>query len=189
MQNDGREILDSQKEEFSKENRILCVNNATAIEPHGDILMWAHYSNGHKGVKITFDTEKIGWNDLNIDQVEYSEDRAMLDPIKIDKRDPTATGEIKRALIVKSPGWKYEQEYRWFIPIRMCELDDKKSIHFVKISAEAIISVDIGVKALTEIKERIMALMKGNDFAHIEIRHAKLHETKFALNYETQKTT
>ncbi len=185
MQGDDMKTLDSVKEEFSNENRILCVSNATAIEPHGDILMWAHYSNGHKGVKISFDTEKICWSDLKIDQVEYSEDRVMLDPIKIDKRDSKTENEISRALIVKSLGWEYEQEYRWFIQIQRCKLDKEKNIHFVKIPAEAIISVDIGVKSLPEIKERIMDLMKGNDFAHIKIRHAKLHETKFKLNYET----
>lgn len=187
MQIDDRETLDSVKEEFSKENRILCVNDATAIEPHGDISMWAHYSNSHKGVKISFDTDKIGWNDLNIDRVEYSEDRVMLDPIKIDKRDSKHVNEIRRALIVKSLGWEYEQEYRWFIPIQRCELDKEKNIHFVKIPAEAIISIDIGVKALPEIKEEIMRLMKGNNFSHIKLRCAKLHETKFALNYETPK--
>ncbi len=120
------ETLVSVKEEFSKENRILCVNNATAIETHGDILMWSHYANSHKGIKITFDTDKIGWTKLKIDRVLYSEHRVMLDPIKIDKGDPTAMDEFKRELIVKSPGWKYEQEYRWFIPITMCELEDKK---------------------------------------------------------------
>lgn len=185
MRSDFMKILDKKKNEFSMENRILCVSDATAIQPHGDILMWAHYSNGHKGVKISFDTEKIDWNDLNIDHVEYSEDRVMLDRIKIDKMDPNAMEEIKRALIVKSLGWKYEQEYRWFIPVQRCEL--KNGIHFVKIPAEAIISVDIGVKALPEIKEGITDLMRGNDFAHIVIRHAKLHETKFKLNYKIQK--
>ncbi len=189
MQVDDRETLDSVKDDFSKKNRILCVNNATAIEAHGDILMWSHYANSHKGVKISFDTGKIGWDDLNITRVEYLEDRVMLDPIKVDKQDPTVMDDIKRALIVKSQGWNYEQEYRWFIPIPMCELDDEKSIHFVKIPAEAIISVDIGVEALPKIKERVMDLMKGNDFSHIKIRHAKLHETRFALNYETPKTT
>jgi hypothetical protein len=183
---DDMKTLDSVKEDFSKKNKILCVSNPTAIEPYGDILMWAHYSNGHKGVKISFDTEKIGWNDLKIDQVEYSEDRVMLDPIKIHKGDTKAIG---KALIVKSLGWKYEQEYRWFIPVQRCELDTGKNIHFVKIPAEAIISVDIGVKSLPEIKEGITDLMRGNDFAHIEIRHAKLHETKFTINYEIQKIT
>ena len=189
MQTDVMKSLDRVKNEFSKENKILCVSDATAIEPYGDILMWAHYSNGHKGIKISFDTEKIGWNDLKIDQVEYSEDRVMLDPIKIHKGDPTVKNDIKRALIVKSLGWKYEQEYRWFIPVQKCELDTEKNIHFVKIPAEAIISVDIGVKALPQIKEGITDLMRENDLSHIEIRHAKLHETKFTLNYETQKFT
>ncbi|GJL60611.1 MAG: hypothetical protein NPIRA03_34680 [Nitrospirales bacterium] len=189
MQTDLMKSLDRVKNEFSKENKILCVSDATAIEPYGDILMWAHYSNGHKGIKISFDTEKIGWNDLKIDQVEYSEDRVMLDPIKIHKGDPTVKDDIKRALIVKSLGWKYEQEYRWFIQVQKCELDTEKNIHFVKIPAEAIISVDIGVKALPQIKEGITDLMRENDLSHIEIRHAKLHETKFTLNYETQKFT
>lgn len=71
MQTDVTKTLDRVKNEFSKEYRILCVSGATAIEPDGDILMWAHYSNGHKGVKITFDTEKIGWNDLKIEEVDY----------------------------------------------------------------------------------------------------------------------
>jgi DUF2971 family protein len=189
MQTDVMKTLDRVKNEFSQENKILCVSDATAIEPYGDILMWAHYSNGHKGVKISFDTEDIGWNDLKIDQVEYSEDRVMLDPIKIHKGDPTVKDDIKRALIVKSLGWKYEQEYRWFIPVQKCELDTETNIHFVKIPAEAIISVDIGVKALPDIKEGITDLMRGNDLSHIEIRHAKLHETKFTLNYDIQNIT
>lgn len=126
MQTDVMKILDKVKNEFSEEYRILCVSSATAIEPDGDILMWAHYSNKHEGVKITFDTEKIDWNDQGIDQVEYSQDRLMLDPIKIHKGDPTVKDDIKRALIVKSLGWKYEQEYRWFIPVQKCELDTEK---------------------------------------------------------------
>lgn len=189
MQTDVMKILDKEKNEFSKEYRILCVSDTTTIELHGDILMWAHYSNGHKGVKISFDTEKIAWNDLKIDRVDYSEDRVRLDPIKILKNDPKVKDDIKKALITKSPGWKYEQEYRWFIPVQKCELDTEKNIHFVKIPANAIISVDIGVKAKSEIKEKIMDLIKEIDFAHIKIRHAKIHETKFELNYETQKFT
>ncbi len=151
--------------------------------------MWAHYSKGHKGAEIFFDTEKFGWNDLKIDQVDYSEDRVLLDLIKIHKGDSKAEDDIKRDLIAKSPGWKYEQEYRWLIPVKKCELDTEKNIHFAKIPAEAIISVDIGVKALPEIKEKIMDLIKEIDFAHIKFRHAKIHETKFKLNYETQEFT
>jgi hypothetical protein len=103
MQTDFMKILDKEKNEFSIENRILCVSDTTTIEPHGDILMWAHYSNGHKGVKISFDTDKIAWNDLKIDRVDYSEDRVSLDCIKLYKNDPTVKNDIKKALITKSP--------------------------------------------------------------------------------------
>ncbi len=148
--------------------------------------MWAHYSNGHRGVKISFDTQKIGWVDLKIDRVQYLGDRVMLDLIKMDKKDPTVMDEIKRALIVKSPGWEYEQEYRWFISIKRCELDNEKRLHFVKIPAEAITCIDIGVKASPKIKKRIMDLIGKKNLTHTKIRYANLHETKFALSYESQ---
>jgi len=189
-QSAGQAALEEQKEVFSNKNRVLCFSELEKITPDGDILMWAHYSNGHTGARISFDTEKFKWKGrMAIERVVYTQDRVMLDPIKILKRDPEIFDNLGKALCAKSLGWEYEQEYRWFIPTKKCtsKTINGRNLHFIQLPCEAIVGVDIGVKASKEFQTKIRECMKSNELAHVEVRWATLHETKYQLSYESQE--
>src|SRR5437899_9580415 len=52
-----------------------------------DILMWGHYTNSHTGMVIGFACEHDFWRRPELQQVEYTTDRAIFDP-GIERDDP-----------------------------------------------------------------------------------------------------
>lgn len=81
---------------------VFCVS-----ELKDDILMWAHYSDNHKGICLEFSTDdKIMQRAA---KVQYSRDRPEIDQLNEDKK----TSAMK-ALLIKSTHWEYEQEWRIF---------------------------------------------------------------------------
>jgi len=132
-QSNCQATLEQEKEVFSNKNRVLCFSDLEKITPFGDILMWAHYSNGHTGARISFDSEKFKWKGpMNFERVVYTQDRVMLDPINILKRDSEIFHKLREALCAKSLGWEYEHEYRLFILTKQCisKTINGRDLHF-----------------------------------------------------------
>lgn len=81
------------------EYRVYC------LTPHGSSeLMWAHYTNKHRGICLEFSTRNPMF--CQALQVSYSVDYPMLDLTATD--DP----DVLAPLLYKSAVWSYENEYR-----------------------------------------------------------------------------
>jgi hypothetical protein len=77
-------------------------------ESNTDLLMWAHYADGHRGVCLEFDTRSEFF--AKTTQVAYSDDYPEIGAAEIFDNDPTA---LLRIMIgTKSECWKYEREWR-----------------------------------------------------------------------------
>lgn len=68
-------------------------------------LMWAHYANGHRGLRIDFILDSEQCKDIH--KVEYSNE-----PIKIDIRNGLPDEDKLKIMTRKRKFWKYENEYR-----------------------------------------------------------------------------
>lgn len=100
-------IIENLYENFLKTTGMYCLS-----EKNDDILMWSHYSNGHRGLCIEFDA----FLDAALSRmmlfgqalkVNYREERPQCNLMEIG--EPT---EYQKALLTKSNHWEYEQEWR-----------------------------------------------------------------------------
>ncbi len=100
-----REVLD--------ESGILCMT-----ENRGDILMWSHYAEGHKGVCLEFECQIGGTIPL---PVIYAEEIPPLNFAKtFASTEARSDGEREALLefgklifLTKAMNWKYEREWRY----------------------------------------------------------------------------
>lgn len=83
------------------EKTICCLSKV-----NDDLLMWAHYANGHEGVCLIYDIEKDLFPNCALKVVHYSDDLIKVNLIR------PATEHIIPIFTTKSKHWKYEQEYR-----------------------------------------------------------------------------
>jgi hypothetical protein len=78
-------------------------------EEPDNILMWSHYSNGHKGICLEFDTKYVPLNEsYKVRRVQYKKNYPVIKLIALISKTllrPTP-------LLTKSIKWKYEKEWR-----------------------------------------------------------------------------
>lgn len=78
-------------------------------EINNDILMWAHYANGHRGFCLEFDARAFPI--ISAKQVVYSKVFPLFNFVEIiDEAKPTY-----RLILTKSEHWNYEKEWRVII--------------------------------------------------------------------------
>jgi len=89
-------------EDFLRNTGLYCLS-----EINDDLLMWSHYSNGHRGVILEFDTNKensLFWEALD---VHYSKEYPVVNIMEIDEPE-----EYRKLLLRKFIQWEYEKEWR-----------------------------------------------------------------------------
>jgi hypothetical protein len=96
------ENLEKAYEEFLKGTGVYCLS-----EKNDDILMWSHYSNGHKGLCIEFDASQDETFFWEATKIVYQEEYPIVNIMEIGKPE-----EFRKALLTKSNHWEYEQEWR-----------------------------------------------------------------------------
>lgn len=157
--------------EIKKKSYVSCFTTTNNNE-----LMWAHYSNSHKGVCIEYE-----FNEKEIEKVSYSEEypifsetwiNGMLN-INIGNRETFNDSfhlnylqEFKEKFyLVKSKAWKYEEEYRIIQAksIKKIEKFQIKSICFGLKTSEEDIKTVIKLLDDLEIKIPIYKMEKVNE--------------------------
>jgi len=81
---------------------ILCMS-----EINNDILMWSHYSDGHRGICLQFDKKQLQ-KYFYIEKVQY---RSLYPTFK-EFLDLVDTNQLHKLLMFKSEHWEYECEWR-----------------------------------------------------------------------------
>lgn len=91
-----------------KEERVICCfSSRKIIGTNGEELMWAHYANGSKGIRIDF---TIGSKfEKYVKKVEYKPKKHFENPEELVKEFNNGLENIMRR---KSEVWEYEQEHR-----------------------------------------------------------------------------
>lgn len=151
-----------------------------------DILMWSHYTKGHSGFVLGFDTTNEFFAQPTVLEVDYQEERVLMGHYS-DPRDAQRLSEIVNSMIRrKSPHWAYEKEWRQPHTLTDCvhqpdpERSDK-TIHYRTIPPAAVCEVITGSRC--DSKE-IDELLGRTDFAHVRRSRARIHDTEFKLTFE-----
>jgi hypothetical protein len=154
-------------------------------EKPDNLLMWAHYTQNHKGFIIEFDGEHEYFHrqdnpsdDFNyVRKVSYSSFRPnmFLTP-------ETATV----MLLTKSEDWKYEQEWRmlcWLKDSSVINEVNGEPIHLFSFPTTCITGVIFGCRMSPQCKkEMIEYLARDEQYAHVKMYDAVLARRKFKLD-------
>jgi hypothetical protein len=164
--------------ELSKDIAVLCMS-----EIETEILMWAHYAAGHSGLVVGFTTEHrpLSATDKLL-QVVYESERAKLE-LAWTRDSPEYGRYVKELVTTKSPGWRYEREWRELFPLNRCKTEEQPSrrLYFVGIPSRLITRVILGWKCAEETEEAVRIALAQPYLQHVVLEKAVLHETAFAL--------
>lgn len=147
-------------------------------------LLWAHYSDAHRGFAIEFDTEHPYFHRRRSEsdelyylrKVQYvhrnAGGRALLD---LDGDD---------LLVTKAPSWEYETEWRMLVP-----LEDANhvlhiggdTIHLFALPLSAISRIIFGARSTKVVHERVGAALARPETNHIRFAVATLDTTEQSI--------
>lgn len=160
-----REEWDSALNSHNNEYGIVCMSSR-----NNDILMWSHYSDGHKGYCLKFNSKILSQLYFG-KEVSYRNSYPKLKEFIGDE-------QISNLLIsTKSAHWKYEKEYRYIIsPVN--------EVRNMKFPTEALEGVIFGCNISEESKEKIKALLKSNGFEKASVHQAVKAVNTYSLKIE-----
>lgn len=163
--------------------RIFCLSRVTPQRAVSELL-WAHYTDGHKGFVLEFDSAnswvayKRPWN-----REPYSGDVAYAR-----RRVPgSMKGRITPAYaFTKSPRWRHEKEFRIIRNTANAHDLDRSnpdSDALVRFPPEALVSVTVGEKMAAGDVERIRSILGSNPrLKHVRLHYAKTDPVSFRIN-------
>jgi hypothetical protein len=164
----NHENIERAYEEFVKDTGVYCLS-----EKKDDILMWSHYSDGHKGLCIEFDASQedtIFWEAM---KVVYKEEYPIVNIMNIGKPD-----EFCNALLTKSKHWEYEQEWR-ILKFKRWEGGPGAYNYPPKL----LTGVILGALMEQQDKSRILHWISGYP-NKINVYQARINRTKYQLDIE-----
>lgn len=166
-------------EEISTEFGLLCL-----AEVPDDILMWSHYSDRHTGFVVGFDTSLSFFTSPPLQQVQYSEERALVEQ-SVKKEDPVRAQQVNALIRCKSPHWKYEKEWRQLHFLATCIKGEDSKLrlarYFKPIEPLLVREVFIGCRTSDPLAGRIQAALADRKFSHVQLRRLTIHESDFRL--------
>lgn len=129
-----------------------------------NLLMWAHYTDSHKGVCLEFDENiLVKIEKSSLVKIKYSNDFPIVNQ----------TNDIEKALLTKSKCWEYENEFRL--------LSHKQGV--VTFPKEALKSIIFGAKSDESEINRIIKIVNQSGYKDIALKKARIDEKKYQLNY------
>lgn len=152
---------------LSEENStlgVLCLS-----EKPDDILMWSHYTNGHKGIVLQFDRSVLARKNSNFGyckKVDYDNNTITLRDINRNLNQSNSGKLARQILLKKAKKWKYEKE--WRIIVDPSSRKDIANCRIFTFPKEALTGVILGCEIVPEDEYAIrMWLKEGNHNARI----------------------
>jgi hypothetical protein len=170
---------------MDKSARLCCFSSAD-VAPFDEILLWSHYADKHKGVRIGFELPLGPQPDFTLKRVDYSKHRILV-PMDADVKGQKVQSALKAAMFTKAEGWRYENEYRILVPHDRCAhgtSDKGEPQSFMNFEPGVLWTVDFGVLCPEPERVRIASLVRKK-FPKATVRVASRHETDFALTYSS----
>jgi hypothetical protein len=126
-------------------------------------LLWAHYSNSHKGFCIEYDLDVLTKNkkyDCHLIDVLYSDDPPKIDVLDLVNIKKNGFAYFLQKLIgTKAKSWSYEQEVR--------TITNKSGKQFYDF--RAVKGIYFGLKMPDEDKQHIMNRLKGRGIKYYQL--------------------
>jgi hypothetical protein len=153
------------------------------------LLMWAHYAGKHYGAVIEFTpSQEKDSAFLASKKVKYTNERPVLYATAQEfvlhgvtmTVDESAKAILDKLIYTKSNDWKYEQEYRLYVPFCIKPSQDFATLEY---HPEELTSVFLGCRMSQQNTEMVMALAKAVN-PIVAIYKACPAPRDFGLNFE-----
>jgi hypothetical protein len=173
------------QDDLNRKNCLLSVSKTA-----NSTVMWAHYTDKHKGAVIGIDFDNIFSNvGIPMLRVDYSEQRPK---INILTDTESSLKAFLKTLLTKSTEWEYEQEFRVaFLDTFLMDLAQRgfaclkefngKKTWFLRLNPESIREVIFGLYAEESLKLAIRKLIERAELQHVKLYQAEESET-YTLN-------
>lgn len=182
-----RNLVESQRKlqrEWNQRKGCLLSVSKTAKEP----VMWAHYADKHKGSVIGIDFDNIFRVKMQMDSVNYSQERPKIN-ILDEPEGGVSLEAYRKAIMTKSSSWVYEEEFRTiFLVDNLEKLQEQglsclrdfrgKQTWFLRLNPESIREVIFGLYAEESLKLTIRKLIE-----RLELQHVRLYQAEEAEDY------
>ena len=167
-------LLSERLELADSKSRVLCFSSSD-IDNSADILMWSHYADHHKGVRIGFDISSSPG--FEITEISYRDDRPEID---LYADSAAVQAAVKESLRFKSCAWSYEAEHRVYLFAEQCFSIADLPHDFVGFKSQDVISIDAGMR-FSDISK--LAILKEKIYKSAKLRKAVMHDSDYAIKY------
>lgn len=169
---------------------VLCMSKTPK-----NILMWAHYANGHKGIVYGFDENLFKDSESKALQkaplpIKYDSEYKPLSYISLTQNNFKSKViyllknikdnelQFAESLFIKAKDWAYEEEVRF--------LNIGKSGVAINFNPASLNTIIFGANMLHgEIKKTISLCQDNHSLNHIHFQQAKFIDGRFELRFET----
>ncbi len=164
-------------------SRVLCVT-----EDVDNVVMWAHYADGHKGVALRLHCiEEIDNTLLIAKPVNYTDTVPSFPPIVDYIR--YLTGEVPidfarmiydEAVYIKHENWAYEKEWRVHVPL----INEAVGTGYSdwKENSQVFGAIYMGCRMPQEDAQDLMRVIEDK-MPHMEVHQARTSRTRFGIEY------
>jgi hypothetical protein len=176
------EIISNVLNEASNQIGLVCFS-----EEENNILLWSHYTDGHKGMLIEFESShEYFTKHSKFQNVTYSEQRVPFDPTW--PEDSLNFKQINQKIIyTKNSHWSYEKEWRSKFPLTLdwCQQKtvDQKILYFTHIPPNLIRRIVLGYRCSPEIERQVREAREQKNLK-FSLEKAFLHPTEFKVEYK-----
>ncbi len=133
-----------------------------------DLLMWAHYADGHRGFCLEFDTSFDQFP--NAQAVKYSSEVPSVDAMELLK-NPALSNVLDAMVLTKSDRWRYEKEWR---------LLHMEGDHQYTYDWKALTGIYLGAAMPEAHQEMICLILCGSPTRFFQMSQV---ENRFSLSY------
>ena len=170
--------------------QILCF--AAPETKDADSLMWSHYADKWKGVRLGFDLLfenhlPVTYNTTSpylLSRIVYSNKRPTLDLSRIEDitEDPLYGQYYYQMLQTKSSAWSYESEWRLFCDTKYSS--ENGGLRFWDFHRLLLRTIDLGPQ-IEQSEEKWIVDFAQREYPHAEIRKIVMSDTDYDFSYRT----
>jgi hypothetical protein len=153
--------------DFMEATGLYCLSQI-----NDDLLMWSHYSDGHRGIVLEYGTTKedtLFWEAFD---VHYSEEYPVVNIMKIGEPE-----EYRNLLLTKFIQWEYEKEWR------IIRAPNEGAPGKYRFAPELLTGVIMGASITLENREKLLSWVRDYP-REIDLYQANINKTKYQLDIE-----
>ena len=186
---DPEDLLLNLRERFYKLHNDAGILSLS--ETRDNLLMWAHYAQGHTGFVLELDGShdffKGNNSLLGFAKPERAEYR--LERPRMTAEETSEETALRDIFFVKGSEWEYEKEWRYLKNLtnahRKIVVTNGHDVHLFRLPPKCIKGVILGCYSSEELKNKIVELCRDDpEFGHLRIQQARISETHYSIAIE-----